>query len=76
MFGWQASNEGRALLLVSEKDTPIHATPDAPEIYQWEVPLGEIYPRNSVRKLSSMGEMPSPSEYIRLVNSSISDTLL
>lgn len=69
-FGWRASNEGRAILRVSTEDVPTKATPDAPDIYQWDVPLGEIYPRNSVRKTSPMGAMPNPSEYIRLVNSS------
>ena len=69
-FGWQASNEGRALLRVSRKDIPIVAAADAPQFYQFDIPLGEIYPRNSVRKTSSMGAMPNPSEYIRLVNSS------
>jgi hypothetical protein len=69
-FGWQASNEGRALLLVSEEDIPVSASPDKPQVYQWDVPLGDIYPRNSVRKTSSMGSMPNPSEHIRLVNSS------
>ncbi len=69
-FGWRASNEGRAILRVSAEDTLIKASPDEPEIYQWDVPLGEIYPRNSVRKTSPMGALPSPSEYIRLVNSS------
>jgi len=72
LFGWQASNEGRALLRMSEEDTPVTAPPDEPEIYQWDIPLGEIYPRNSVRKTSRMGALPSPSEYIRLVNSSVS----
>lgn len=71
-FGWQASNEGRALLCVSQQDTSITAVPGAPEFYQWDVPLGEIYPRNSVRTTSPMGALPSPSEYIRLVNSSAS----
>jgi len=71
-FGWRASNEGRAVLRVSTEDVPIKAAPDAPDIYQWDVPLGEIYPRNSVRKTSPMGAMPNPSEYIRLVNSSAS----
>ena len=71
-FGWRASNEGRAILRVSSADTLIKASPDEPEIYQWDVPLGEIYPRNSVRKTSPMGALPSPSEYIRLVNSSAS----
>jgi len=72
LFGWQASNEGRALLRVSDADTPVTADPDQPQIIQWDVPLGEIYPRNSVRKTSPMGSTPSPSEYIRLVNSSAS----
>lgn len=71
-FGWRASNEGRAILRVSTEDVLISAAPDAPAIYQWDVPLGEIYPRNSVRKTSPMGTMPNPSEYIRLVNSSAS----
>ncbi|TWT94956.1 DUF1592 domain-containing protein [Neorhodopirellula pilleata] len=72
LFGWQASNEGRALLPVSDDDTPVTASPNQPQLIQWDVPLGEIYPRNSVRKTSLMGTTPSPSEYIRLVNSSVS----
>jgi len=71
-FGWQASNEGRARLRVSTEDTPITAGPDKPEFYQWNVPLGDFYPRNSVRKTSPLGSLPSPSEYIRFVNSSAS----
>ncbi len=73
LFGWQASNEGRALLRVSQSDTPVTAGPDRPQIIQWDVPLGEIYPRNSVRETSPMGAIPSPSEYIRLANSSASN---
>lgn len=69
-FGFQASNEGRAVIRVSQADTPVKATADSPEIYEWDVPLGEIYPRNDFRTLSKMGALPSPSEYIRLVNSS------
>jgi mono/diheme cytochrome c family protein len=72
MFGWQASNEGRALLSVSSDDTLVTGTPDEPQLIQWEVPLGEIYPRNTVRKTSSMGATPSPSEYIRIANTSAS----
>jgi mono/diheme cytochrome c family protein len=72
LFGWQASNEGRALLRVSQSDSPITANPDQPQLIEWDIPLGEIYPRNSVRKTSPMGAMPSPSEYIRLANSSAS----
>ncbi len=72
LFGWQASNEGRALLRVSQSDTPVTAGPDQPQLIQWDVPLGEIYPRNSVRKTSPIGATPSPSEYIRFANSSAS----
>ena len=71
-YGWRASNEGRALVRVSLEDTEIKADAEHPGIYEWNVPLGEIYPRNSVRNVSKMGEMPSPSEYIRFVNSSVS----
>lgn len=71
-FGWRASNEGRADMRVSTHDIPVTADPDDPQVYQWDVPLGDIYPRNSVRNVSPMGAMPSPSEYIRLVNSSAS----
>jgi len=71
-FGWQASNEGRARMRVSTADRPIKASHEAPEIYQWEFPLGEIYPRNSVRNVTKLGAMPNPSEYIRLGNSSVS----
>ncbi|MEL0096594.1 MAG: DUF1592 domain-containing protein [Planctomycetaceae bacterium] len=73
-FGWRASNEGRAVLRVSEKDLLVKATVDAPQIYEFLVPLGEIYPRNSVRGVNTMGQMPNPSEYIRLVNSSVSQS--
>ncbi len=73
LFGWQASNEGRALLRVSKQDHRVTAAPGAPEFYQWDIPLGEIYPRNSARKTSPMGAMPNPSEYIRIANSSASD---
>ena len=72
LFGWQASNEGRALLRVSEADVAVTGTLDSPQIIQWDVPLGEIYPRNTVRKTSPMGVTPSPSEYIRIANSSAS----
>lgn len=71
-FGWQASNEGRALLPVAKQDQEVTSTQIAPEYYTWEFELGEIYPRNSVRGVSPMGDTPSPSEYVRLVNSSAS----
>lgn len=69
-FGFQASNEGQAVVRVSDADTPITANPDNPQVYQWDVPLGEIYPRNAFRNVSKMGDLPSPSEYIRFVNTS------
>lgn len=74
LFGWQASNEGRALLRVSNEDVPITASPDQPQIVQWDIELGEIYPRNTVRKTSPMGALPSPSEYLRLINSGASQS--
>ena len=72
LFGWQASNEGRALLRVGNEDVPVTASPDQPQHIQWDVELSEIYPRNSVRKTSPLGALPSPSEYIRLINNSAS----
>lgn len=75
-FGWQASNEGRALLKVSQEDILVTASPDDPQIYEWNIPLGDIYPRNSVRKSSPLGAMPNPSEYIRIINSSDSQGTL
>ena len=71
-FGWQASNDSQASVRISDQDLAIDAAPGHPQFYQWEVPLSEIYPRNSVRRISKMGDLPSPSEYIRLVNSSVS----
>lgn len=75
-FAWRASNEGRAVIRVSDEDTRVDATPESPKFYEWEVPLGDIYPRNSVRHSSPMGAMPNPSEYIRFVNSSASDAAI
>ena len=71
-FGWQASNDSHASVRISDHDTPIAAAPEAPQFYQWDIPLSEIYPRNSVRKVNKMGDLPSPSEYVRFVNSSVS----
>ena len=71
-FGWRASNEGRAAIRVSTRDQLVEASPESPQFYEWTIPLGDIYPRNSVRKTSPMGKTPSPSEYVRFVNSSAS----
>jgi len=71
-FGWQASNDSQASVKISDHDLAIHAALDEPQFYQWEIPLSEIYPRNSVRHISKLGDLPSPSEYLRFVNSSVS----
>lgn len=71
VFGWRATNEGRADVRVSQQDTEVTAVAGSTETYEWLVPLGEIDPRNAERKTSTMGQYPSPSEYIRLVNSSV-----
>lgn len=71
-FGWQASNDSDASTRVSKADVAIDAQPGEPRFYQWDIPLGEVYPRNSVRNISKMGDLPSPSEFIKFVNSSVS----
>ncbi|MEM8666123.1 MAG: DUF1592 domain-containing protein [Planctomycetota bacterium] len=71
-FGWQASNDSHASVRISSADTPIEATPEHPEFYQWDVPISEIYPRNLVRNVNKLGDLPSPSEYVKFINSSVS----
>jgi len=71
-FGWQASNDSQASVRISTHDIAIDATTDKPQFYQWDIPLSEIYPRNSFRKTQKMGALPNPSELVKLVNSSIS----
>ncbi len=71
-FGWQASNDSQASVRISDHDIAIAAAPDKPLFYQWDIPLSEIYPRNSMRNVWKMGDLPSPSEYLKLVNSSVS----
>lgn len=70
-FGWQASNDSAASTRISDRDMLIDAAPGDPQFYQWSIPLSEIYPRNSVRKVSKMGDTPSPSEFVKFVNSSV-----
>ncbi|MCA9194872.1 MAG: DUF1592 domain-containing protein [Planctomycetales bacterium] len=71
-FGWQASNDSHASVRISQHDLLIDAEPGNPKFYQWDIALGEIYPRNLVRNVSQMGDLPSPSEYIKFVNSAAS----
>jgi mono/diheme cytochrome c family protein len=68
-FGWQASNDSRADFVVGDSQV-VAASPDSPRIYEWNVPLPALYPRNAVRGVNRMGDLPSPSELIRLVNES------
>lgn len=73
-FGWQASNDSHASVRISDHDIAIDAPSHSPRFYQWELPLSEIYPRNLVRNTSKLGDLPSPSEFVRFVNSSVSQT--
>jgi mono/diheme cytochrome c family protein len=69
-FGWQASNDSQASMRISELSHPVNADPQQPGWYEWRVPLDEIEPRNLVRGVNRMGETPSPSELIRIINTS------
>lgn len=71
-YGWQASNDSHASVRVSSQNHIIAAEKNAPQIYEWTIPLSEIYPRNLVRTTGVMGGLPSPSEYIKFVNTSFS----
>ena len=73
-FGWQASNDSQATVRISKQDIVVDALPDQPRFYQWEVPLSEVHPRNTMRGVWKLGDLPNPSEYIRLVNSSVSQS--
>lgn len=70
-FGWQASNDSRAVVRASRRDLPVEAAAGAPKVYEFLVPLREVTPRNWVRKTAKMGGLPSPSEYVKLVNASV-----
>ncbi|MFM7056579.1 MAG: DUF1592 domain-containing protein [Planctomycetota bacterium] len=69
-FGWQASNDSQASMRISHISHPVTADAVQPAWLEWRVPLDEIEPRNLVRGINRMGETPSPSELIRIVNSS------
>ncbi|MEM9657272.1 MAG: DUF1587 domain-containing protein, partial [Planctomycetota bacterium] len=71
-FGWQSSNDSAASVRISDHDLAIDAAPDQPRFYQWEIPLSEVAPRNSMRGRWKLGGLPNPSEYLKFVNSSIS----
>ncbi|MEM6675457.1 MAG: DUF1587 domain-containing protein, partial [Planctomycetota bacterium] len=71
MFGWQASNDSNAVFRAAE-DVLVDAPPGAPHTYEWQIPVSRLYPRNLARGVNVMGDLPSPSEYIKLVNASLS----
>ncbi|MEM1451024.1 MAG: DUF1592 domain-containing protein [Planctomycetota bacterium] len=72
MFGWQASNDSNAVFRATEDDVLVDAPPGAPRTYEWNIPVSRLYPRNLARGVNKMGDLPSPSEYIKLVNASLS----
>ena len=76
MFGWQASNDSNAVFPVTHQEALVDAPPDAPQTYSWDVPMGDVYPRNLARGVNTMGQLPSPSEFIKLVNRSLSGRTL
>ncbi|MFK7739969.1 MAG: DUF1592 domain-containing protein [Planctomycetota bacterium] len=76
LYGWQASNDSRANVDIEAQEHVVQASPEEPGTYEWRIPLSQIYPRNLVRKTSKLGAMPSPSEYLKLVNSSLGDAVL
>ena len=67
-FGWQASNDSRASVRIGDQDINVTATPDKPAFYQWDVPLSEVYPRNTMRGRWKLGGLPNPSEFLTFVN--------
>jgi len=76
VFGWQASNDSRAHVVVSDADVVVDAPHDAPRFYQWDIQLTSVYPRNSVRGINKMGDLPNPSEYLRIDNAAQSGAAL
>ncbi len=76
LFGWQASNDSNAVFPVSEADIAVDAPPDAPEDYTFDIPMCRATPRNLARGVNRMGDLPSPSEYIKLLNASLAGRAL
>ncbi|MCB9883674.1 MAG: DUF1592 domain-containing protein [Planctomycetes bacterium] len=66
-FGWQASNDSRASVLVSEVEHEVLGA----DVHEWDVHLSDVYPRNMVRGTAKMGETPSPSEFIKIINRAV-----
>lgn len=66
-FGHQPSNNSKTSERVSDRDRAIQASSDAPQFYQWDIPLSEIH-RNSYRGVTELGETPNPTEYLVFQN--------
>lgn len=71
-FGWQGDKDQRAAYRVSSTLRVIDASPDKPALYQFDIPLAEVHPRNPARKTEELGfkDRTNPSEYIRFYNAS------
>jgi mono/diheme cytochrome c family protein len=69
-FGWQASNDSQASVRISQEEIVVDAPSGQPRFYQWDIPLSEVRPRNTMRGVWKLGDLPNPSEFLQLVNSS------
>ncbi|MEM7474778.1 MAG: DUF1592 domain-containing protein [Planctomycetota bacterium] len=69
-YGFQASNNSSASAKIVDKGLSIDAFEES-VIYEWDFPIGELKCRNPMRTISPMGKTPSPSEYLKLRNSTI-----
>ncbi|MCA8948656.1 MAG: DUF1592 domain-containing protein [Planctomycetes bacterium] len=70
LFGWQASNNSSVTFPVTDGDLVVEASVEAPQVYQWDVPISTIHPRNSARSSQKLGGYPSPSEFLAIQNAS------
>jgi len=68
-FGWQASNDSQASVRVSDHDERVEASASTPQTIVWRLEASEILPRNNVRGINTLGDLPNPSEFLRIVNS-------
>lgn len=71
IFGWQASNDSQANVRLDAPERVVTTGPNDPRIYEWLVPLSQVYPRNSVRGVNKLGDLPNPSEFLKIRNSAL-----
>ena len=74
-LGFQASNNSAATQEIPLPGLEVHASHDAPEFYQFDIPLSEIRLRNPMRRTAKMGDTPNPSEFLKLYNASAHATV-